>query len=183
MEEIEFEVSSPFIKTLVYLAEEFGVKEFLYPKTICGNKHFVVFIPPVANGDNNSPDNIYVDDDFFSTDDDARGEYTLSYGFGHIHFEAGPEREGVVGAARRTLQFVKDLIEGRIIGFHLKTEFGMDVTGYTANRSDEELKEEFLKRCESYATYSMASGAEQDGMPFVRLCYWNKEELRKIDLV
>lgn len=194
MEEIDFEVSSPFIKTLVSLAKEYGVDEYLYPKTLYKNKHFIVFIPPIAQGNINSPDNIYIDDDFSSYggdyDDDydekeseeAFGEFTLSYGFAHVHFESGSGEEGVTQAARRTLQMVKDLIERNIIGFHLRTEYGLDVTGYTLNQSDEELKEEFLNRAQSYAGYAMANNLKMQEKPFARICYWNETELKTIEL-
>lgn len=196
MGEIDFEVSSPYIKTLVRVAKEFGVDEYLYPKTICANKHFVIFLPPIAKGDINSPDNIYIDDDFSSYgcddyDDDYDdeeinenffGEFTLSYGFAHVHFESGSSDEDVEQAARSVIKMVKDLIEGNVVSFHLKTEYGLDVTGYTLNKSDEELKEDFLHRLKSYSSYSMAQNVQMSNKPMVRICYWNDSNIKTIEL-
>ena len=177
MEEIDFEISSPSVKALVAAAEELNVKQYLYPKTLYGNRHFVVFIPPVANGDVNSPDNIYIDDDFYSIDEP--GEFTLSYGFGHIHFEA--IKGDYEDAAKRAIGFVKDLIEGKTLAFHLRTEYGLEVTGYTLNQSDEDLKQEFLSRCKNYASY--ADDDEKDDEAFVRVCSWNCQQIKKINLL
>ncbi len=180
MEEIDFEVSSPAIQVLASLAEEYGVKEYLYSKTLIKNRHFVVFIPPVAEGDVNSADNIYIDDDFVHYDnydddydydeDDAESyspmSYTLRYGMSHIHFEAGTAEDECERAARQTLQMVKDIIDGKVLSFHLKAESGLEVTGYTENKSEQELKEKF-------ASY---------GKGCVRLCGWNNKSIKVIEI-
>lgn len=163
--EIEFSEASEGIKALVKRAEEFGVKEYLYPRAIVGrSKTFVVFIPPCVNGDVDAPDNIYIDDDFWG---DVGGEFTLSYGFSHVHFDTADGDEAAI-------QMVKDIIEHNVVGYHLRILSKYDLTGYIPNYTDEELKVIFTERAKQYG-----SELKED---FVRICYWNETELKTIKL-
>lgn len=90
--EKEIKEASKSVQILYDALKQYNVTG-LYEKVVVGNYNpFLVIMPEIANGDIESPYNIYIDVEEFGVDEKdglLSGEFTLNFGFSHSHFTYG----------------------------------------------------------------------------------------------
>lgn len=108
---IKFEEASDETKKLYNKLIELGVKD-LNPNIFMQNTEFLVVMPKEANGDMAYQSNIYIDVDLW--------EFTIQFGYFHMHADTVDE----------CAQIVKEIYEGKVFSFFLKSYSGREMYGY-----------------------------------------------------
>lgn len=90
--EIEYSEASQSVQVLYEALKRYNITG-VYDKVVEGEVlPFIVIMPDVANGDIESPCNIYIDVEEYGVDDKdglLSGEFTLNFGMSHSHYTFG----------------------------------------------------------------------------------------------
>ncbi len=129
--EKEIKEASQSVQILYDALKQYNVTG-LYDKVVVGKYNpFLVVMPDVANGDIESPSNIYIDVEEYGVDDKdgyLSGEFTLNFGFSHSHFTYGYVGGTVEQIANDMANAVHLIQKGEVYSFRYVS--GLQMAGF-----------------------------------------------------